>query len=267
VFGNKFRCDTDSRGHATPGNVNPRRLVLDSSQGFIPLWEPDVTLRWRFKKSSLEAFDNPAVVTARVEDLLAKALLAWGNAVPIKFSKVDDNHDFQIAIRENDDCDINGCVLASAFFPDAGRHEFVIYPQMFQQSEQEQVETMCHELGHIFGLRHFFAQILETDFPSEVFGVHDKFTIMNYGSDSRLTDNDKADLIRLYDEVWSGDRTKINGTRIRLFRPFSESAAGSNLFAAPAIAQPEAPVAISGPSAYAISSKRMARGVVYNRLR
>jgi len=263
VYGKKVRCDTDSRGHATPGNAGPLRIVVDASQGFIPLWEAGVTLRWRFKQASLDAFDQPAAVAARVEDLLGKSLLEWGDAVPVKFSKVTDNHDFQIVIRENDDCDLNGCVLASAFFPDSGRHELVIYPQMFLQSEQEQIETMCHELGHVFGLRHFFAQISEASFPSQVFGTHDKFTIMNYGANSRMTDADRADLFRLYDEVWSGARTNINGTPIQLFKPFSAHAAMVNFPLAAAV-RPEAasPAGYGGTAArgFAPPSRMSLRG-------
>ena len=84
---------------------------------------------------------------------------------------------------------MNGYVLASAFFPDAGRHELVIYPKMFSQSRREQVDTLIHEVGHIFGLRHFFANIRETAWPSQVFGTHKPFSIMNYGHQSELTDD------------------------------------------------------------------------------
>ena len=48
-------------------------------------------------------------------------------------------------------CSTSGCTLASAFFPDSGQHELKIYPTMFEQSLQEQIETLAHELGHVFG--------------------------------------------------------------------------------------------------------------------
>jgi hypothetical protein len=152
---------------------------------------------------------------------LGKTLLAWGDAVPVKFAERRDAWDFEIAVRKDDRCDINGCVLASAFFPDAGQHELKIYPKMFTQSEKEQVDTLTHEIGHAFGLRHFFAQVSETAFSSEVFGTQDPFSIMNYGSKSELTDADKADLKLLYQMVWSGELKEINGTPIRLVKPFN----------------------------------------------
>ncbi len=107
-----------------------------------------------------------------------------------------------------------------AFFPDAGRHELTVYPRMFQESEKERVETLEHEIGHVFGLRHFFAQISEQRWKSEIFGKHKPFSIMNYGTKSRLTATDKSDLKRLYHLVWSGTLSQINGTPIRLVRPF-----------------------------------------------
>ena len=47
----------------------------------------------------------------------------------------------------------------------------------------EQVETLVHEIGHVFGLRHIFALISETEWPAEIFGKQVKFSIMNYGGD------------------------------------------------------------------------------------
>ncbi|WP_210202640.1 reprolysin-like metallopeptidase [Sinorhizobium sp. BJ1] len=93
---------------------------------------------------------------------------------------------------------------------------------MFEQVREEQVETVAHELGHVFGLRHFFAKVSEAGYASEIFGAHDKRSIMNYGADSMLTKTDIDDLIRLYQLAWSGALTKINGAPIRLMRPFSQ---------------------------------------------
>jgi hypothetical protein len=215
-----IRCDTDTRGYATPENRSPLQLVVDATEGFIPLWAKSTILRWRFRESSLQAFQDPNAAEAAIEQLFGEAILAWGDAAPIKFTKDKDVWDFEIVIRNGDDCDINGCVLASAFFPDAGRHQLLLYPKMFSEDRREQMATLCHEIGHTFGLRHFFAQLKETGFRSELFGKQDKFTIMNYGAESRLTDQDKADLKKLYALVWAGDLTKINGTPIKLVKPF-----------------------------------------------
>ncbi len=91
---------------------------------------------------------------------------------------------------------------------------------MFNQSPKERDDTLRHELGHVFACRHFFAQITESAWPSEIFGTHKPFTIMNYGDLSELTDEDRSDLKRLYQAAWSGQITAINGTPIRFVKPF-----------------------------------------------
>ena len=146
--------------------------------------------------------------------------MAWEDAVPVKFASRSDAWDFEIVMRQADDCDTSGCVLASAFFPDAGRHKLVLYPKMFTQDREEQLETLIHEIGHVFGLRHFFAQLSETAWRSEIFGKHKKFSIMNYGGDSKLSDDDRGDLKKLYQMAWAGELTQINGTPIKFMKPF-----------------------------------------------
>lgn len=227
IIRNGVRCDTENRGHQTPRGRSPLEIVVDASEGFIPLWVKDTTLRWHYRNGSFEAFDDAAAAKAAFEQLFGEAVLAWGDAAPVKFAKRDDSWDFEVVMRSADDCDPNGCVLASAFFPDAGRHQLVLYPRMFEQPLEEQIETLIHEIGHIFGLRHFFALVSETAWPAEVFGEHNKFSIMNYGEDSKLTAYDKSDLKRLYQLAWTGQLTHINGTPIRFVKPFHESGAAA----------------------------------------
>ena len=213
-------CDTESRGFPTPGNRSPADLVLHAPQGIIPLWASNVTLQWRLNEPALAAFVDPAALKTAVRNLVSAALLEWGDAAPVAFAENTEIWDFEIIVRPANQCSINGCTLARAFFPDAGRHDLTLFPILFEQTEREQVDTLAHEIGHIFGLRHFFAQVTETGFPSEIFGTHDKFTIMNYGELSTLTAADRADLKLLYQQVRSGVLTKVNGTPIRLVQPF-----------------------------------------------
>lgn len=223
VLGSGHRCATDDRGYKTPKNRGPAELVLDASEGFIPLWAKDVTLRWRFNEASFLQFADPAAAKNAVRDLMSKGLLLWQDAVPVKFAERSDAWDFEVVVKANDDCDSNGCTLASAFFPDQGRHKLLIYPMAFEQPVSEQVETLAHEFGHVFGLRHFFAQLHETEWASEVFGKHRPFSIMNYGEKSKMTRQDRKDLKTLYAKAWSGELTKINGTPIRLVKPYHAS--------------------------------------------
>ncbi len=221
IYHNHAVCETDSKGYKTPDNRSPEELVVDASEGFIPLWAEGTTLRWRFQEQSMAIFVDPEGAKAAIRQLFAEALLAWGDAVPVQFTERHDAWDFEIAVSPQENCSINGCTLARAFFPDAGRHDLLLYPTMFTQSRAEMVETMAHELGHVFGLRHFFADVSETAWPVEIFGEHEKFSIMNYGPESMLTDNDREDLTTLYEMVWNGSLSDINGTPIVQMRPFS----------------------------------------------
>jgi hypothetical protein len=227
VYGPGAQCITDtSLGKATPQDRrDPIRLVVEASQGFIPLWAEDTTLRWRFRERSLILLEDPEGAKSFIQELLGAAVLSWGDAAPIRFAYGEDRWDFEIAVNWVSDCTVsNGsraCVLASAFFPGAAQNQLWLYPELFTQSAQEIVETVVHELGHCFGLRHYFAPEKETDWPAEVFGTHEPFSIMNYGSQSELTDADRADLRRLYQAAWSGELKKINGVPIRLVKPFS----------------------------------------------
>lgn len=221
VYGNSQVCETDKRGYPTPHNKSTAEIRVDSSEGFIPLWGRGLNLRWRFNERSMRVFRQPEFVKARIRELIGEAIAAWDDAAPIRFSERADAVDFELTMRGADDCNARGaCVLASAFFPDAGRHRMWMYPRMFDQSRKEQVDTFIHEIGHVYGLRHFFANVRETGSPSELFGKDRKFSIMNYGPNSELTADDKVDLKRLYEEAWSGVRSAVNGTPIRFFRPF-----------------------------------------------
>lgn len=214
-------CNTEGRGFASPGGRSPAEIVVDATEGFIPLWRAGSILRWRFQERSFALADDPTGSHTAVVELMSEALLRWGSAAPVKFTHDTDLWDFELVLRNAPDCTPRGCVLASAFFPDAGRHELTIYPTMFEQVREEQIETMIHEFGHVFGLRHFFAAVSETAWPSEMFGTHSPFSIMNYGAMSTLTEDDLRDLSELYRLAWSGQLTQINGTPIRLLKPYS----------------------------------------------
>ena len=214
-------CNTEGRGYPTPGGRSPAEIVVDASEGFIPLWSAGSTLKWRFQQRSFALADDRDEKQATVVELMSEALLRWGSAAPVKFTHDPDLWDFELVLRNAPNCSPQGCVLASAFFPDAGRHQLTIYPTMFEQVRDEQVETMIHEFGHVFGLRHFFASVSEQAWPSETFGTHSPFSIMNYGAMSKLTEADLSDLTELYRLAWEGQLLHINGTPIRFVKPYS----------------------------------------------
>ena len=166
-------------------------------------------------------FEDPDAAKRSIKGLFEEGVHLWGaENVPVRFSENRDLWDFEIRMMARDDCQDGACTLASAFFPDPGRHSLDIYPFLFKQSKEELVETMAHELGHVFGLRHFFAQVKERRWASELFGEHSPFSIMNYGEKSRMTEADKDDLRRLYELVWRRELNAINGTPVVRVRPY-----------------------------------------------
>ena len=221
IYRSSVVCETDKRGFPTPDNKSPLELVVNAPGGTVPLWAKGTVLKWRFQNASMAVFRDPEAAKDYLRTLFGLGVELWGTGVPVTFKEVHENWDFELVVTPNENCGPTGCTLARAFFPDAGRHELVLFPTLFEQAHQEQVETMAHELGHVFGLRHFFADVSETAWPFEKFGEHSKFSIMNYGSDSKMTDNDRADLAALYMSFWEGSLTNINGTEIVGVHPYS----------------------------------------------
>ncbi|GAB2897948.1 matrixin family metalloprotease [Microbulbifer echini] len=222
-YGHDKICVTDKVGYPTLRNRSPLDLVLHSGEGYIPLWEKGTTLRWKFDEGSLRYFKKSDEIKDYIRVLLGKALLKWGDATPVKFNENPNVWDFKIRLEPVEQCSATGCTLARAFFPSPGRNELVLFPTMFEQSRKEQVDTMVHELGHIFGLRHFFADVKEKTWPSVIYGEHKPFSIMNYGEKSGLTKSDKNDLKNLYDLAWSGELVEIDGAYIKFVKPYHET--------------------------------------------
>ena len=215
--GLRFKCTTDASPQAS------LEAVLDATEGFVPLWVKGTVLRWRFHPDSLARFEYPDAVRKEVRQLMNAGMEAWGSAAPITLDERNDNWDFEVIVRKGDDCDKDGCTVAQAFFPDGGRHQLLLFPLLFKQDPAEQLATIAHELGHVYGLRHFFADLSEQDSPSVIYGTHDPFTIMNYGARSVLTEADKSDLARLYEAAWAGKLKQVKGTPIRFFQPYHAS--------------------------------------------
>lgn len=215
-FGKGRLCVTGERARKR----SPLEILLEASDGFIPLWENGVTLYYRFDQRTLR---RSGKTKDEILTLFNKAVSQWGDAAPVAFKESTTAWDFEFVFMRNDDCNQTGCVLASAFFPGGGQQQLVIYPKMFTQSETEQVETLVHELGHVFGLRHWFALLREREWAAVEFGEQNEITIMNYGEKSTLTDDDKKDLKLLYAQARNHTLTKINGTPIVLLKPYSSN--------------------------------------------
>lgn len=71
VISKKIICATDYRAHKR----SPLSLVVDATEGFIPLWAENMVLRWKFNEPSLSRFQNP------------EAIAKWGDSAPMRFTE------------------------------------------------------------------------------------------------------------------------------------------------------------------------------------
>jgi hypothetical protein len=141
--------------------------------------------------------------------------------VPVRFSQRDDAWIFEIVVSPVDECSPERMRSGPRVLPGRLPARADDLPQDVTQPRKEQVDTLAHEIGHTLRLRHFFANVSEQAWPSEVFGTHAAFSITNYGAKSELTDEDRSDLQHLYQLARSGQLTHINGAPIRLVTAFS----------------------------------------------
>jgi len=218
--GKKYRCRTDDSADKRKANGG-LRIMVDSTDGVIPLWAPNQALRWGFDLPSFEqTFQDSKGVMEFVRKAIESALTSW-DFLPIQFIYQETNTDFRVKMISQKDCDSSGCVLASAFFPDSNRNTVYLYPTLFEEPNlSDIVQTLEHEIGHIFGLRHYFAATLERENPAELFGKDSERSIMNYGTLSVMTDDDRKDLKNLYNLAWNGQLTKIGSAEIHFIFPF-----------------------------------------------
>merc|ERR1712232_134059 len=216
------KCVTDQRKHA-----NREELAVDFSNGFVPLWQKGTNLTYAFDLASFRGiFGSQTWKTiAAVQELFEQAQQKWEFTDYVTIEQVDSifKADFIVHAAPTNGNMSSGFVLASAFFPNADQNDFYVYPEMFTLGDP--LNTMLHEIGHIYGLRHYFFRE-EEGFPGLTFGTENEKTIMNYGKNSIFTDTDKKDLKALYEFV--GDSSREKGVPIVLFKSRHELIQGLN---------------------------------------
>ena len=56
----------------------------------------------RFQVQSLSFFGNPEAAK-KISNILGEAILAWGDATPVKFDRTDTNWDFEIKMKAQEE--------------------------------------------------------------------------------------------------------------------------------------------------------------------
>jgi hypothetical protein len=200
------------------------KIVLDDQTGVVPVWAQGQTLTWKYSVDA--AFDK--ISKSKFEDWLKQALAAWGDSAPVQVEgpKDSDDTDFTVVLYNDFFRYQGGYVLGQAFFPNTESKVFHIWPA--PEGVGNYVSTIEHELGHVFGLRHWFG-MQEGNVVYFRFDENDPVSIMNYGRDSKLTAKDKKDLKAFYHAIWSGRNLHLTdvqfGTAVSV--EFQYSIAGS----------------------------------------
>ncbi|KAI0469022.1 hypothetical protein F4859DRAFT_488262 [Xylaria cf. heliscus] len=181
---------------------------------YIPRW---LTGEFVDYVINTESFVNPGLArfTARKA---VEAIAMWQN-IGVSFRKVsrDEPATFQIKYRDLPS-DGSDDVYAEAFFPQAGPGTLFVYKLALETANGDYLANfLAHEIGHILGLRHIFAEE-DREPRSLLWGSRNESSIMNRFADLSLysvQEQDRTELRSFYD--FTGQTYK--GWFIRDFTP------------------------------------------------
>lgn len=159
--------------------------------GQISRWRKGSELSYVICDESFPTEDSAMLVRAAME----KAISMW-KGVGAQFKQVDRHDKATFAVVYEDFSD---GVYAISFFPKASGGKLVLY-ELSLSNTKYLANILAHELGHILGLRHEFAQEKEP-WSSILFGRENNDSVMNYFdhlSKYQVTEQDLQELAEFY---------------------------------------------------------------------
>lgn len=111
---------------------------------YIPLWKNGTTLRWSFNNNNDMSGEQKSVI----RKLLLEAIKKWED-IPITFEETRGATDFIIESQS-----IVSGLFTQPFSPEDSGISLKISSSFWSLHEEQQLITLCHDLGHIMGLRH-----------------------------------------------------------------------------------------------------------------
>ncbi|XXH04253.1 Nuclear aminoacylation-dependent tRNA export pathway component [Hypoxylon texense] len=178
-MGSECRCVTEWRiGNGADGYTKARV----GYGGFAGRWKHGSVLRYNINKGSFKTQD----LAKFIEMETIKAISMWGNpGVEFKMVDGDQKATFQIQYRDRPEDqepdDQYGGAYAESFFPQTRPGILYVYEWALNESNKLHLANiLAHEIGHILGLRHEFAGVIERRLPSVLWGKPNPKSVMNY---------------------------------------------------------------------------------------
>ncbi len=198
-----YQCSTQAK--SVPGEQG---LYLGWN-GIVGTWKSKSVIKFVVHGAG---FPNPDDAVYAAHQLNAGAKM-WNDVdIGVTFEWVERLEDaaFVLAYGGND-----GGTLARAFFPNTSDlSTMFVYSRAFDaDTVSYQSNIFAHELGHVLGLRHEFAQ---KEGGSVIFGDENEVSVMSYEFPPEIQESDIENTRKLY-KVQHGK--KIGGFPVRRYEP------------------------------------------------
>ncbi|KAL6794415.1 hypothetical protein J3E68DRAFT_373922 [Trichoderma sp. SZMC 28012] len=180
----RYTCLTETNGHSE---------VRIGHRKKIARWVKGSELHYVICK---EGF--PSTFANSVETAMREAVSMWqGRGVKLTQVQRHDKATFAVMYEHEDNDD----ACARSFFPnDKAPHTLMVYAKSREELDFL-ANILAHEIGHILGLRHERAHVRERDDRSELIGIENLRSVMNYHSHAskfRVKNSDLEGLDRFY---------------------------------------------------------------------
>jgi hypothetical protein len=202
-----YECDTEPIDDQE-AKANPDALWVGWN-GDIPLWKKGTVVNFGAYATGYPT-RNHALYAAK---MLWKAAMKWNAAdIGMRFQWVNRLEDCAFVLRYTRR---SGGTIARAFFPNTNDVNVMrVYALAFTDKYVRYLDAVFeHEVGHVIGLRHEFAD--EEGAGAVLFGPRNPDSVMSYNFPMRIQETDVTWVRNLYDYK----ETHIGGVEVKRHEP------------------------------------------------